>query len=495
RTAAAGADYTETKGTLTFAAGEMARSITVPLLESGAAQPDRQFKVVLSNPTSGMLLGPSSNLTATVTVFETREMSRHQFDVCQVSSSGTLTLTLGGGFTPGLGLSNRFQPYYDIYPLEVSSNLTDWAPLTWVVRTSALTNPLSCVDTKAQFDSQRFYRTPAATFVTPQRAPSGPYPVGVTDRTIRDDNRRNRYRISTNGSFPITIWYPARRIPGQWPTAYEPAPGTRDPRVWPGWTDRAPYFRSHSLSNAPFASGLRGLPVALWSHGYPDRRYDGQEWAEHLASHGYVVVAVDHADSSVVVYPDGRYIFTDFNDLTGRDLSDQLRQDRVRDFVVVLDEMAGWNERDNLFAGRIDVQNAAAIGWSYGGGVAAEFCRVDSRPKAAVVLEGYFQNVETLLAAGLTKPVLSMYQASSSDARLFNKLTQDAVWFQIRYAEHPNFCGDYWCFASTTLERSREAARTITDYMLWFLNKYLKGSQNPMPDPAAYPQVFNFKRK
>ncbi|MBI3416848.1 MAG: hypothetical protein HY043_16280, partial [Verrucomicrobia bacterium] len=237
------------------------------------------------------------------------------------------------------------------------------------------------------------------------------------------------------------------------------------------------------------------LPIVFWSHGGWSYRNDGSEWAEHLASHGYVVVGVDHFEGSLVVYPDGTYLYTDGSDLTGRDLSVQLLQQRVRDFAVVLDEMARWNQNDDFFAGRLNVQNAAAMGISYGGGAAAEFCRVDPRGKAAVVLEGYFQNVDTLLAVGLSKPVLSMYRGDTSDLDLFNKLKQDAVWFQIRYTEHESFSSFYWIITSATLERRRETARTIRDYMLWFLNKHLKGSTDPMPPPANYPQVFNFKQK
>jgi dienelactone hydrolase len=240
---------------------------------------------------------------------------------------------------------------------------------------------------------------------------------------------------------------------------------------------------------------LNQSPVVFWSHGGWGGHDEGAEWAEHIASHGYVVVSVDHFDGSYVIYPDGTYVFIDYADLTGRELSVQLLQDRVRDFVVVLDEMARWNQGDDIFTGRLDVQNTAAMGWSYGGGAAAEFCRVDARVKAAIVLEGYFQNADTLLAIGLTKPVLSMYQGSANDLRLFNKLNQDAIWFQIQSTEHVSFCAYYWLVTSTTLDRSRETARTITDYSIWFLNKYLKGSADPMPQPTNYPQLFNFRQK
>ena len=279
---------------------------------------------------------------------------------------------------------------------------------------------------------------------------------------------------------------------------YDLEPIARDSRpgaFWEGWLDRVPYFHSYSMRNAPFAAGLTPSPVVFWSHGRTHYRNAGQEWAEHLASHGYVVVAVDHFESGNVVYPDGQYLSIDTSDTTGRDQSVQLFQDRVHDFVVLLDEMARWNQNDDFFAGRLDMQNVAAMGHSYGGGVAAEFCRIDSRVKTAVVLEGYLQNADALLAAGLSKPVLSMYREDANATDLFNKLKLDAVWFQIRFTEHESFDTWYWTVTSRTLDSGRETARTITDYTLWFLNKYLKGSTDPMPLPANYPQVFNFKQK
>ncbi|MBI3417070.1 MAG: hypothetical protein HY043_17395, partial [Verrucomicrobia bacterium] len=253
-TATAGSDYTETKGTLAFAPGEMSKSFTVPILNDGVAEKDEQFKVVLSNPTGGMVLGAAINVTATVC--DVTEMLPHRFDAVQISPGGVVSLTLGGGFTPGLGVSNRFQNDFDIYPVEVSSNLVDWTPLTWLVRTNAATNQLTFIDPAAKVSAQRFYRTPATTFVAPQHEPSGPYAVGIMDRTIKDETRRNRYRISTNSSFPITIWYPAERRTGQLPTAHDLEPVARESRFWKDYInrlyiDRLPYYWSYSVRNAP----------------------------------------------------------------------------------------------------------------------------------------------------------------------------------------------------------------------------------------------------
>ncbi len=499
-TAVAGQDYAGTNGTLEFAAGEMTKSFPVPVFDEGVAELDEKFKVLLSNPSGGMALGTATNLTATVTLCDLTEMEPHRFDGIQVSPEGIVSLTLGGGYTPGVGLVNRFQPDFDIYPLEVSTNLVDWAPLKWLVRTNASTNVLTFVDSQAAGHAVRYYRTPTKIFVAPQRAPTGPYAVGFTDRTLIDDRRRNRYRISTNNSFPITIWYPAERVAGQWPGIYEREPIARDVRYggWGsfGYADRAAYWCSYSASNAPFAAGLNGLPIVLWSHGHPDYRNDGEEWAEHLASHGYVVVGIDHGDASLVVYPDGTYLYTNPSDLLGRELSVQRIQDRLRDFAVVLDVLAQWNVDDALFAGKMDARNVAVGGWSYGGPAGGEFCRTDGRCKAAISLDGgRGQDVPLLVANGLQKPSLTMGRLDNGNQTLFGNATTNAYWFQVQNTEHLSFCTSYWMVTSTSLTNGRETARTITDWSLWFLNKYLKGSADPMPQPANYPQIYDFQQK
>ncbi|MBW8878653.1 MAG: DUF1929 domain-containing protein [Acidobacteria bacterium] len=67
-TARAGSDYTATSGTLTFAAGETRKVLSVPILNDAVQEPDESFTVTLSNPTGGASLG--SPQTATVTIVD-----------------------------------------------------------------------------------------------------------------------------------------------------------------------------------------------------------------------------------------------------------------------------------------------------------------------------------------------------------------------------------------------------------------------------------------
>jgi hypothetical protein len=64
--AKAGSDYARTAGTLTFAAGETTKTISVPILTDQDAEGDEMFTVTLANVSSGATLGSPSTVTVTI---------------------------------------------------------------------------------------------------------------------------------------------------------------------------------------------------------------------------------------------------------------------------------------------------------------------------------------------------------------------------------------------------------------------------------------------
>jgi dienelactone hydrolase len=492
-TAFAGRDYAVTKGSLAFSTGEMIRAITVPLLDDGLARSDRDFKVVLSNPSGGMALGLSTNSTVTVTICDMREMLPHRSFGLQVSSNATANLSLIGGYTPGLGVVNRFEPFIDLFPTEASSDLLDWSALATLVRTNTATNVMVLSTNTGCNLLQTFYQVPARNFLTPNAPPTGPYAVGREDRWLTDPSRLNRFLLSTNSSFQIAIWYPAEPRAGSLPLPCGEPQVLEDNSYWASFTDRMRYFVGYAAGGLELSSAQIRYPIVLISPGANEVRHDPWQQAEELASHGYIVVTADHNDVRAVVLPDGTYA----SSAEGKDLTDAGLNDRVTDLRFIVDQMEQWNLNDPVFAGRLDLSRIAAIGFSWGGGAAAEFCRVDSRVKTAVVLEGYFQNAGMLLATGLPKPVLSIYRSDASDTRLFSKLVRKAIWFQVTDTAHLDI-GGFGYYPSGTIASTQsawEVNRTVNAYVVWFLNKYLKGTADPMPALGDYPRVFNFKQK
>ncbi len=65
-TATSGLDYTATHGTLAFAPGEEVKRIAVPILNDGITEPSESFRVTLSNPAGGAVLGPRTTNQVTI---------------------------------------------------------------------------------------------------------------------------------------------------------------------------------------------------------------------------------------------------------------------------------------------------------------------------------------------------------------------------------------------------------------------------------------------
>src|SRR5664279_1014371 len=66
-TATNGIKYTAVAGTLAFGAGETNKSIVVPILDEGFVESTKTFRVTLSNPTGGAILGTRTIATVLIT--------------------------------------------------------------------------------------------------------------------------------------------------------------------------------------------------------------------------------------------------------------------------------------------------------------------------------------------------------------------------------------------------------------------------------------------
>ncbi|MHC1763357.1 MAG: Calx-beta domain-containing protein [Verrucomicrobiia bacterium] len=515
-TATNGLDYLGTNGTLNLAQGEMTKTLTIPILPNVMSQADKQFKVTLSSPTNAVL-GPYA--TATITNLDTTGMKPHRFEGAAVRLDGSVQLTLGGG------VHARFTDYYDLYPIEVSSNLVDWIPLVTLQRTNADTNPLTYTDTTTGDWPVRFYRTPATNLITPFSVrPSGPYAVGVRSRLLTDPSRRNRYNLSTNGSFMVSVWYPAVLQAGRLPGPLLDAQIAQDPFLAEqmreaylpvtNLVDRTPQMVGYTVPDAPLAKNLTPCPVLLCSGMGYGFRASLAEKAAHFASHGYLVIVSDPCEAPATVFPDGTYFKQPFSP----PYPSESLQERVRDLAFMLDDVTRWNANDAVFAGRLDLTKVATMGTCSGFDAAAQFCRFQARCQAAILVtctpgkwvtpwDHFTSPIPELEQSGVGKPLLAVF-ADYADAAnyydfLYNKNAKDATVFQIQGASGGNI-GDrgmilvqdfYSLLEPNRLDTGRNGARAIADFSLWFLNKYLKGSSDPSPPLANYPWILGFKQK
>ena len=425
----------------------------------------------------------------------------HRFGSITSQPDRTISLELLGDASPA------FRKYFDLYPLEASTNLVDWMPLGTLVRTNRATNALRYLDADASGFGHRFYRMPTNQLFTPLAKPSGLFAVGRTTRVLTDTSRTNRYRIATNSSFMITIWYPAEPAPGILPGAYidlQLAVPLAAPHLGFSGDDanRLAKFVAYSLPNVPVALAGSPYPVVIYSHGYTFHRQESSEKLEELASHGFVAVAMDHIDGRTTVYPDGTSVRGIFIDPPPEAEQNTAVAGRLADDRFVLKALAQLNASDALLAGRLDLNRLGAMGWSLGNSDLGELVQTDDRFKGIVMLEGYLQGapglLDIVLQKGLRLPLLGMYQEDLSLSPIFDQAisnaTQDTYYSLLHITSHLAFKDlTESSLATDSVRRGATALRACT---LSFFNKYLKGQDDHLLENPTnrFPVLFNYVR-
>jgi len=425
----------------------------------------------------------------------------HRFGATTSQPDRTISLELLGESPPA------FLKYFDLYPLEASTNLANWTPLRMLVRTNLATNALVYLDADASGFGHRFYRMPTNQFFTALAKPSGSFAVGRTTRVLTDPSRTNRYLIATNSSFMITIWYPAEPARVVLPGAYidaQLAVSLAEPHVGSSGdvASRLAQFFAFSLPNVPVALAGAPYPVVIYSHGYTFHRQENSEKLEELASHGFVAVAIDHIDCRTTVYPGGTAVRGIFSDPPTDLAIDTAVADRLADDRFVLEALAQVNASDLLLAGRLDLNRLGAMGWSLGNSDLGELVQADTRFKGIVMLEGYLQGapglLDALLQQGLRLPLLGMYQEDLSLSPLFDQAisnaTQDTYFSLLHITSH--FAFKDLTESSLATDSVRRGAAAMRACTLSFFKKYLKGQDDHLLDNPTnqFPVLFNYVR-
>jgi len=168
----------------------------------------------------------------------------------------------------------------------------------------------------------------------PEFGQRGALTIGTHEFTVEDDER------------PLTaaIWYPAANNDGiDEETTYQQSVFQTDGRAI---RDATPL-----LDDAPY-------PLVIFSHGNTGFRYQSIYLMEHLASHGFVVIAIDHP---------GNTIFDAVDEETFINAFPTTFAQRPKDITRVLDYVEGELTVEGTFSGIIDTEKVAVIGHSFGG--------------------------------------------------------------------------------------------------------------------------------
>ncbi|MEU3746107.1 MULTISPECIES: alpha/beta hydrolase family protein [Streptomyces] len=240
--------------------------------------------------------------------------------------------------------------------------------------------------------------------------PTGPHPAGLRTFALTDTSRNDPWEPAAGvREVMISVLYPARtvrdhpRAPQLTPAEAREFAGLA-PLVRPGLPAAGVDWGAaltHGHVDAPALPGRR--PVLVYSPGGGDSRTLGTTLAEDLASHGRIVVLVDHpGDASQVELPSGmRWTVLRGNPdpATFRTMIDT----RVADIRFVLDRLGSLPLAPGMPV--MDLRRIGVYGHSAGGTAAVHALATDDRLAAGVNLEGYL-DLDPDLVEGLDRPLL-----------------------------------------------------------------------------------------
>lgn len=135
-------------------------------------------------------------------------------------------------------------------------------------------------------------------------------------------------------------------------------------------------------------AGRERVSTILFSHGLGGSLNGGMEWGEHWASHGFVVIHVQHPGSDESIWKDKpvRERIAGFKD--GADLQQFLA--RIADIKFVLDELARRQGSDDPLGSRIDLTHVGMSGHSFG---AVTTLYLGGQRPASAVAERWIDNL------------------------------------------------------------------------------------------------------
>jgi len=157
-------------------------------------------------------------------------------------------------------------------------------------------------------------------------------------------------------------------------------------------------LRSHATANTPILQMGKKWPVLLFSPGLGMVSAAYSVQLEDLASHGYVVAAIDHPyDSPLLALSDGTLIPFDQKTwgehqppgpptLDGIKFGLLRQADWVTDSSFVIQEFHSRSKTS--FFNALDLTRVGAFGHSFGGVVAAKLCQTDSLIQACLNEDG-----------------------------------------------------------------------------------------------------------
>lgn len=198
----------------------------------------------------------------------------------------------------------------------------------------------------------------------------GPLPVGVRSLELADEARGR--------SLPVELWYPA----GDAHAGRDLDEATQDRYRW---LAALPPVAQQAVRDAAPRPGR--CPLVVFSHGFAGHRRQSTHLCTHLASHGYLVAAVDHPGNTTLdVVQRVLELRVEGGALDPRDFLEGPIEDRPRDVRFAIDRLLDGAGGAHAGLPEPDPERVGLCGHSFGGWTALVASGRDPRVRAALAL-------------------------------------------------------------------------------------------------------------
>jgi predicted dienelactone hydrolase len=356
---------------------------------------------------------------------------------------------------------------------------------------------------------------------------TGPFAVGTTIRHLIDTDRAETLAANYHGprELMVQFWYPTD-LAGDDARPRDDGVIARVRRTLGGTP------RRRSIPEAPVSAAQARYPVVIFSPSWRGQRDQNLFQVEELASHGYVVVGIDHPYMSrATVFPDGRVAHAESSDFWDLSSVGNLGQSfkkierelavRVKDIEFVANELERSDRpgAQDHWSGRLDRDRIGILGYSFGGTSGAQVCREDPRFKAGIDMGGsmFGQVAEAgvpcpflFIDDETPRPVAHELTQSNTPKRLYAQIVARDFRLEahsiekyggyaitINGTEHGNYTDQpsdpaLWDYLAELGRINPERGwRIINAYTVAFFDRYLKHIPQPLlQGPSrAFPEV------
>jgi dienelactone hydrolase len=275
--------------------------------------------------------------------------------------------------------------------------------------------------------------------------PTGTFEIGTTILHLTDRGRPDvvSKQPGDHRELMTQLWYPAASTRSTAKRAtYLPEPSILKTLLdqqydlqEEGVIRKLSSVETSAAVDVPPLKGSAKFPLLILSPGLGEPRSNYTAIAQELASHGYIVVTVDHPYGGFTILPDGRVITTD-SDPRGstpegaETLTEEWAADASFIVTALLRSRGVLTPRAHAVAVRIDTKRIGMLGHSLGGAAALEACTIDRRFVACADLDG--APFARVTQTGIRTPTLVMRNSPIySDADLAKKGRTREQWEQM----------------------------------------------------------------